>query len=74
MSDVQITMHSLLDQLLNRLTVDVPTGGKALADLSRNGSYEIARRDKQIAGCPVIEVGGKLRMPTAPIRKVLGLE
>jgi hypothetical protein len=65
---------TLLEQLMTQLTVDVPTAGKALAELSRNASYEIAKREKQIAGCPVLEAGGKLRVATAPIRKVLGLD
>jgi hypothetical protein len=69
-----MSSDSLLQELRTQLTVSVPTAGKALADLSRNGSYEIAKRDGKIAGCPVLEVGGKLRVPTAPIRKVLGLE
>jgi hypothetical protein len=73
-NDIMTTDSSLLEQLKTQLTVSVPLGGKALADLSRNTAYEIAKRDGNIAGCPVFEAGGKLRMPTAPIRKMLGLE
>jgi hypothetical protein len=68
------TDKSLLQQLLHQLTVDVPTAGKALADLSRNASYDVAARDGAIGGIPVLDVGGKKRVPTAPIRKALGLE
>jgi hypothetical protein len=63
----------LLQRLLRELTVDIPTAGEALGNLSRNASYVIAKRDGKIGGIPVLEVGGKLRVPTAPIRKVLGL-
>lgn len=59
---------------MSELTVDVPTAGKVLGDLSRNVAYDVAARDGAIAGIPVLTVGGKLRVPTAPIRKVLGLE
>jgi hypothetical protein len=64
----------LLQQLKTQLTVSVPVAGKALADLSRNGAYEIAKRDGMIAGCEVFEAGGKLRVATAQIRKKLGIE
>lgn len=65
---------ALLREIMTKLSVSVPTAGKALGDLTRNASYEVAKRDRKIAGCPVLEVGGKLRVPTAPIRKALGLE
>jgi hypothetical protein len=65
---------TLLEQLMNQLTVDVPTAGRALADLSRNAAYDVAARDGAIAGIAVFEAGGKKRVATAPIRKKLGLE
>jgi hypothetical protein len=51
--------------------VDVPTAGMALANMSRNGSYEAARRGA--LGVPVIEVGGKKRVPSIAVLRALGL-
>jgi hypothetical protein len=48
--------------------------GKALGDLCENAAYAEAKRTGQIGGCPVIDVAGKRRVPTAPIRAVLGLK
>jgi hypothetical protein len=67
------THKPLLEKLKTELTVSVPEGGQALGDLSRNAAYDAAKQGN-IAGCPVLEVSGKLRMPTAPIRRALGLE
>lgn len=47
--------------------------GKAIFDSGRNAAYEAAKSGT-IAGIPVIKVGKKLQVPTAPIRKLLGLE
>jgi hypothetical protein len=66
--------EEILRQIMTQLTVSVPVGGKALGDLCENASYGEAKKTGQIAGCPVIDVGGKRRMPTAPIRRVLGLK
>jgi hypothetical protein len=63
----------LLEQLRERLTVPVPVAGKALCDLGRNASYEAAKSGS-IGGVPVIKIGTKLAVPTAPIRRRLGLE
>ena len=52
-------------------TVDVPTAGLALGNLSRNSAYEAARTGK--LGVPVLEVGGKKRVPSAAILRALGL-
>ena len=70
----ELTAANLLRLLTSELTVSVPEAGKALAGLSKNASYEVAARDKAIAGIPVLDVGGKKRLATAPIRKVLGLD
>ena len=61
----------LLAELKSQPTVSVPTAGKALGDLSRNGSYEAARRGA--LGVPVIEVGGKKRVASVAVLRVLGL-
>jgi hypothetical protein len=67
-------MEKTLEQKLwTQLTVSVPEGGKAIADLSRNASYEAAKTG-MIGPVPVIEVRGKKRLPTAPIRRTLGLD
>lgn len=62
----------LLHEIMTQLTVSVPVAGRALCSLGRNASYEAAKSGA-IAGVPVIEVRGKKAVPTAPIRKVLGL-
>jgi hypothetical protein len=64
----------LLERIMSELTVDVPTAGKVLGDLSRNVAYDVAAREGAIAGIPVLDVGGKKRVATAPIRKLLGLD
>jgi hypothetical protein len=64
----------ILRQIMTELTVSIPVAGKALGDLCENAAYAEAKRTGQIGGCPVIEVAGKRRVPTAPIRAVLGLK
>ncbi|HEX9070986.1 MAG TPA: hypothetical protein VF852_03440 [Pseudolabrys sp.] len=63
----------ILRQIMTQLTVSVPVAGKALGNLCENSSYAAARSG-QIGSCPVVDVGGKKRVPTAPIRRVLGLK
>jgi hypothetical protein len=62
----------ILHRLRTQLTVDVPTAGKALGDLSRNPSYDAARTGK--LGVEVLKVGGKLRVASAAVLRRLGLE
>jgi hypothetical protein len=57
-----------LEKLLARPTISVPQAG-ALLDLPRNSAYEAARR----GDIPTIRVGRLLKVPTAPLRKMLGL-
>ena len=66
-----VTWKDVLAELKSRPTVSVPTAGRALGDLSRNGAYEAARRGA--LGVPVIEVGGKKRVPSVAVLRVLGL-
>jgi hypothetical protein len=68
-----MTDNKLRREIMTQLTVSVPTAGKALAGLSRNASYDLAARDGSIAGIKVVRVGGRLVVPTAMIRRVLGL-
>jgi hypothetical protein len=63
----------IIRQVMTKLTVSLPVAGKALGELSENTSYA-AGKTGQIGGCPVIDVAGKRRVPTAAIRRVLGLE
>jgi hypothetical protein len=67
-----MSWKEILTELKENPTVSVPTAGRALADLSRNGSYEAARRGA--LGVPVIDVGGKRRVPSIAVLRALGLE
>jgi hypothetical protein len=55
--------------LFEELTVSVEVAGKALT-LSKNPAYEACRSGK----IPNLRIGKKIRVPTAPLRKMLGLE
>ena len=46
--------------------------GKALGDLSKNGSYEAAKRNA--LGVPVLDVAGKKRVPSIAVLRKLGLD
>ena len=56
--------------IMNELTVPLwPTAGRALG-LGRNATYEAAERGK----IPTIKTGGRKKpVPTAPLRKLLGI-
>ena len=62
----------LIEKLKAEPTVSVPEAGKALADLSRNGSYQAAREGK--LGVRVLEIGGRRRVPSIEVLRALGLE
>lgn len=51
-------------------TVDIPTVAKCYG-IHRNSAYELASRDE--LGVPVLKLGRALRVPTAELRRVLGL-
>jgi hypothetical protein len=55
--------------LFEELTVSVEVAGKAF-NLSRNPAYD-ACRSGQI---PSFRIGKKIVVPTAPLRKMLGIE
>jgi hypothetical protein len=59
----------LLKALTDKLSVSVETAGKAF-NLSRNKAYD-ACKSGQI---PSIRIGGKIVVPTAPLRKMLGID
>ncbi len=57
-------------EALTGLTVPVwPTAGRAHG-LGRDATYRAARNGE----LPTIRIGGALRVPTAPLRRMLGLE
>jgi hypothetical protein len=58
---------AILEALRTRLTVDVETAGAAFG-LARNASY----RSKKDLGA--VRIGGRWAVPTAPLRRKLGLE
>jgi hypothetical protein len=63
-------MNKELQELLSAPTADVPDVGRICYGLSRNGSYDAAKR----GDIPTIKVGRLLKVPTAALRKQLGLE
>jgi hypothetical protein len=56
-------------ELLEKLTVSVEVAGRAFG-LGRNSSYEACRTGQ----IPNMRIGGKVVVPTAPLRKMLGIE
>lgn len=65
-----MTSDDLRVALLEEMTVSVwPHAGMAL-NLSRNSAYEAAKR----GDIPTIRIGGAIRVPTAALRKMLGME
>jgi hypothetical protein len=66
----QITDEQIRAAILNDLTVPLwPHVGRALG-VSRNPVYEAARRGE----IETIRIGGRISCPTAPLRKMLGLD
>ncbi|MGY3240556.1 hypothetical protein ACVMAJ_007446 [Bradyrhizobium sp. USDA 4448] len=63
-------MNDELRALLSAPTADVPDVGRICYGLSRNGSYAAAGRGE----IPTIKVGRLLKVPTAALRRQLGLE
>lgn len=63
-------MNEELKALLSAPTADVPEVGRICYGLSRNGSYAAASRGE----IPTIRVGRLLKVPTAALRRQLGLE
>lgn len=59
-----------LDEALAQATVSVPDAGAVFFGLARNAAYEAARRGDM----PTIKVGGKVRVPVAPVAEKLGLK
>jgi len=53
---------------LDRLTVPIEVAGRALG-IGRSSAYAAARN----GSIPAIRIGGKIVVPTAPLRRMLGL-
>jgi hypothetical protein len=49
------------------ITISVPEAGKRYFDLSRNGSYDAAKRGE----IPTIRIGRLLRVPVRALEKLL---
>jgi len=56
-----------------RATLTIPETAKLLG-IGRNLAYELAARDGELAGVPVIRVGRRLVVPQARLLSVLGLD
>ena len=56
-------------EMMRGPTTTVPLAGAALG-LSRNKAYEAAKRGE----IPTLKFGKRLVVPTAPLRRMLGLE
>ncbi len=65
-----IAMNEELRKLLSSPTASVPEVGRIVYGLCRNASYAAARK----GDIPTVRVGGGLFVPTAALRKQLGLE
>ncbi len=65
-----LKLNEELEALLSRPTADVPDVGRICYGLSRNGSYDAVRRGE----IETIRVGRLLKVPTAPLRKKLGID
>ena len=66
-----MSWKQILAELKSSPTVSVPTAGRALADLSENAAYRAAANNK--LGVPVLDVGGKKRVPSIAVLRKLGV-
>lgn len=58
-----------LEDALSRPTISITDAGALFYGLSRNGSYDAARR----GDIPTIRIGRKIVVPVAPVALQLGL-
>jgi hypothetical protein len=63
-------MNEELEKLLSRPTADVKDVGRVCFDLCPAASYKAARR----GDIPTIRIGGRWKVPTAALRRQLGLD
>ena len=59
-----------VEKLLKRPTISVPDCGMKVFGLSRNASYDAAKR----GDFQTIKLGKRIAVPTAPLRRQLGME
>jgi hypothetical protein len=69
---MSVSWKEVLRKLRTEPTVSVPEAGLALGNLSRNASYEAAK--KGTLGVPVHDAGGKKRVASVAVLRVLGLD
>lgn len=55
------------------VSTTVPFAGRALG-MAKDRAYDLARTGELAPGVPVIRVGDRYVVPTAPLRRVLGLD
>lgn len=58
-----------IEEALACPTISVPDAGRLFFGLARNAAYDAAKS----GDIPTIKVGGKIRVPVAPIAEKLGL-
>jgi hypothetical protein len=63
-------MNKELMELLSQPTASIPDVGRICFGLSRNGSYDAAKRGE----IPTIDIGRLKKVPTALLRRKLGME
>jgi hypothetical protein len=63
-------MNEELEKLLSKPTAPITEVGRVCFGLCRNASYDAARR----GDIPTIKIGRLLKVPTAGLRRQLGLE
>ncbi len=54
-------------------TIDLVRAAE-LFGIGRDGAYEAAKRGELCAGVPVLRVGGRYRVPTVAVERVLGID
>ncbi len=70
MGDVEQALRQAVRRaLVDELTISVENAGRALG-LGRNSAYTAVKRGE----IPSVRIGGKIAVPTAPLRKMLGIE
>lgn len=63
-------MNAELEALLSKPTASVPDVGRVCFSLAKNAAYAAAKSGQ----IPSIRIGGRVVVPTAAIRKMLGIE
>ena len=61
-------MDAIMHEITTKTTVSVPAAGRAFG-LGRNSAYAAVKSGE----LPSIRIGGKIAVPTAPLRRMLGL-